>query len=124
MKPYVTYSILFVALLHLCFLVLEMFMWNQPIGWRVFNNTPEFAKESTVLAANMGLYNGFLAAGLVWGVLGKRTNVTLFCLICVIVAGIFGAITVKPTIFVVQSLPAIVALSLAFLMKPKPVVKH
>lgn len=99
-------------------------MWNQPIGWRVFNNTPEFAKESTVLAANMGLYNGFLAAGLVWGVLGKRTNVTLFCLICVIVAGIFGAITVKPTIFVVQSLPAIVALSLAFLMKPKPVVKH
>jgi putative membrane protein len=101
-----------VALLHLGFLVLEMFLWTTPFGLRTFNMTPEVAASSKVLAANQGLYNGFLAAGLVWGLLAREngTAIKVFFLACVLVAGIFGAATAKPTILLVQALPAALAL--------------
>jgi len=103
-----------VALLHAYFLVLEMFLWDKPFGRRVFGTTPEFAAASRVLAANQGLYNGFLAAGLGWGLaLGAAgTEVKLFFLACVIVAGVFGSVTASRYILFVQALPAIVALAL------------
>lgn len=106
-----------VALLHFYFLVLEMFLWTRPMGLKVFRNTPEFAEASKLLAANQGLYNGFLVAGLLWGLqLGTSTGqpVLVFFLGCVIVAGIFGAITVSKRIFFVQALPAILALGALF----------
>lgn len=104
-----------VALNHLGFLVLEMFFWNHPVGWRIFAMSPETAASSAVLAANQGLYNGFLAAGLVWGLVGGRRDVKLFFLGCVIVAGVFGALTAKPTILFTQALPGAVALLLVLL---------
>ena len=99
-----------VAALHLYFLVLEMFLWTKPTGRKVFGNTPEFAEASKVLAANQGLYNGFLVAGLAWGIGSDRTDVTVFFLGCVVVAGLYGAATVSRRILVVQALPALVAL--------------
>ncbi|HUK05447.1 MAG TPA: DUF1304 domain-containing protein [Burkholderiales bacterium] len=104
----------FVALLHACFLVLEMLLWDTPFGRRVFRTTPEFAAASKKLAANQGLYNGFLAAGLVWGLsLGVAgLEVKFFFLACVIVAGVFGAVTVNRYILFIQALPGIVALAL------------
>lgn len=106
-----------VALLHLYFLVLEMFLWDKPTGLRVFGNTPEKAALTKVLAANQGLYNGFLVAGLVWGLcLGAAgTPVKLFFLGCVVVAGVFGAITVSRRILYVQALPAALGLVLLYL---------
>ena len=103
-----------VALLHAYFLVLEMFLWTKPYGRRVFNLTPEKAEATKTLAANQGLYNGFLAAGLGWGVmLGAEGHaVRLFFLGCIIVAGVFGAVTVGRKILFVQALPAAVALAL------------
>ena len=105
-----------VALLHLYFLVLEMFLWDKPTGRRVFNLTPEFATESKALAANQGLYNGFLAAGLVWGLWLGHTHdgfhIKIFFLTCVIIAGCFGAYTVSRRILFVQALPALIALVL------------
>jgi putative membrane protein len=103
-----------VALLHLWFLVLEMFLWDKPIGLRTFRQTPESAATSKVLAANQGLYNGFLAAGLAWGLcLGEAGfAVTLFFLGCVVVAGIFGAATVGRKILFVQALPAAIGMAL------------
>ena len=101
-----------VAALHLFFLVLEMFLWNTPTGRRVFGLDPEFATASSALAANQGLYNGFLAAGLVWGLLDDRDDVKLFFLGCVIVAGAYGAVTVNRRILLVQALPALVAFAL------------
>ncbi len=102
-----------VALLHVWFLVLEMFLWDTPFGRRVFKLTPEFAAASRTLAANQGLYNGFLAAGLIWGLaLGPAgIQVKCFFLACVIVAGVFGAATASRMILFVQALPGIVALS-------------
>ena len=97
-----------VALLHLGFLVLEMFLWTKPAGRQVFRTDAAFAEESKVLAANQGLYNGFLAAGLVWGLVDDRDDVKLFFLACVIVAGAYGAVTVSRRILVVQALPALV----------------
>ena len=102
----------FVALCHLGFLVLEMFFWNHPVGQKIFAMTPEVAASSAVLAANQGLYNGFLAAGLSWGLWAGRRDIKLFFLGCVIVAGIFGAVTAKPTILFTQALPAAIALVL------------
>jgi putative membrane protein len=104
----------FVALLHAYFLVLEMVLWDKPFGRRVFRTTPEFAAASKQLAANQGLYNGFLAAGLVWGLsLGAAgLDVKVFFLACVIVAGVFGAVTVNRYILFIQALPGIVALAL------------
>ncbi|MBB5189445.1 putative membrane protein [Silvimonas terrae] len=101
-----------VALLHLYFLVLEMFFWTKPLGRKVFRLTPEFAQASKTLAANQGLYNGFLAAGLIWGLtLGAAgLGIKVFFLLCVIVAGVYGAITVGKKILYVQALPAALAL--------------
>lgn len=107
-------AIALVALLHFYFLVLEMFLWDKPRGLRTFGITPEFAAASKSLAANQGLYNGFLAAGLVWGlVLGAAGNpVKIFFLACVIVAGLFGACTASRKILWVQALPGAIALGL------------
>jgi putative membrane protein len=99
-----------VAALHFYFLVLEMFLWTGPTGRRVFGLEPEFAEQSKVLAANQGLYNGFLATGLLWGGATGRTDVTVFFLACVVVAGLYGAATVNRRILVVQALPALLAL--------------
>ena len=107
-------AVALVALLHLWFLVLEMFFWTKPLGLRIFHLTPEFAATSKALAANQGLYNGFLAAGLVWGlVLGDAGNpIKIFFLVCVIVAGVFGGFTASRRILWVQALPGAVALAL------------
>lgn len=106
-----------VALLHLWFLVLEMFLWTKPLGRRVFKLTEEKAQATKALAANQGLYNGFLAAGLAWGLwLGAEGEaIRLFFLGCVIVAGIFGAATVGRKILFVQALPAAVALTMMWM---------
>jgi putative membrane protein len=106
-----------VALLHVYFLVLEMFLWDKPFGRKTFGLTQEFATASKVLAANQGLYNGFLAAGLAWGLaLGPDGGaVKVFFLVCVLVAGIFGAATVSRKILFVQALPAAVALAALYL---------
>jgi putative membrane protein len=95
---------------HLGFLTLEMFFWDHPLGRKVFSMTPEVSSSSAVLAMNQGLYNGFLAAGLVWGIIGSRKDIKVFFLACAIIAGIFGAITAKPTILFAQALPALLAL--------------
>ena len=115
MSPAANLVTTFVALCHLGFLVLEMFFWNHPLGWKIFAMTPETAASSAVLAANQGLYNGFLAAGLAWGLIAGRRDIKLFFLGCVIVAGIFGAVTAKPTILYTQALPGVVALLLVLL---------
>ena len=106
-----------VALLHVWFLVLEMFLWDKPAGLKAFGQTLEAAQGTKVLAANQGLYNGFLAAGLFWGLaLGAAgTSVKVFFLGCVIVAGIFGALTASRKILFVQAVPAAIALVLVLL---------
>ena len=98
-----------VALLHFGFLYLEMFLWDKPRGMKSFRMTEEFAKQSKTLAMNQGLYNGFLAAGLIWGIFAGDA-VKIFFLSCVIIAGIFGAFTVSKRIFYMQAVPAILAL--------------
>ncbi|MGO1071828.1 DUF1304 domain-containing protein [Lysobacter sp. CA199] len=105
-----------VALLHLYFLVLEMFLWTKPLGMKVFRNTPEKAEITRVLAANQGLYNGFLVAGLVWGLVCARVDVTMFFLVCVVVAGAYGAATVSRRIFYVQAVPALAAIAALVLL--------
>jgi putative membrane protein len=107
-------AVALVALLHLYFLVLEMFLWEKPFGLRTFGLTPELAKASKALAANQGLYNGFLAAGLFWGLgLGQLGNpIKIFFLGCVVVAGVFGAVTANRKILWVQALPGAIALAL------------
>jgi putative membrane protein len=106
-----------VALLHVYFLVLEMFFWDKPRGLRTFGLTPEFAAASKSLAANQGLYNGFLAAGLIWGLaLGANGDpIKIFFLGCIIVAGVFGAFTANLKILWVQALPGGIALALVML---------
>jgi putative membrane protein len=108
-----------VALLHLYFLALEMFLWTTPTGRRVFGTTPEFAEASKALAGNQGLYNGFLAAGLLWGLGlgGTGRAVVTFFLVCVVIAGVYGAITVSRKILYVQALPATLALVLTYLAR-------
>jgi putative membrane protein len=110
-------AVVVVALLHLYFLVLEMFLWNKPTGRRVFGLTPEFAAQSASLAANQGLYNGFLAAGLLWGLCQGAVSVQVFFLVCVVIAGIFGAFTASRKILYVQALPGAVALALVLLAR-------
>ena len=106
-----------VAFLHLYFLVLEMFLWTKPAGRKAFGLSAEQAESTKVMAANQGLYNGFLAAGLLWGIyLGAAgTSVKLFFLACVLVAGVFGAATVSRKIFFVQGLPAAIGIALVML---------
>lgn len=103
-----------VAFLHFYFLVLEMFLWNKPTGLRVFGHSKEDAERTRVLAANQGLYNGFLAAGLVWGLLlgAAGFRLKIFFLSCVLVAGIFGAATASRKILIFQALPAAIGLAL------------
>lgn len=113
-------AVVVVAVLHLLFLVLEMFLWNTPRGRRIFGLSRELAESSAKLAANQGLYNGFLAAGLLWGAFGSfhgddAIRVQLFFLACVIVAGIFGGLTTKRSILWIQALPGIVAAVLVWL---------
>jgi putative membrane protein len=98
-----------VALSHVGFLVLEMFFWDHPVGRRIFAMSPEVSASSAALAKNQGLYNGFLAAGLLWGLFAARRDVTLFFLGCVVVAGIFGGLTAKTSILFTQALPALIA---------------
>ena len=100
-----------VALLHIGFLTIEMFLWDKPTGRNVFHTTAEFATQSKTLAANQGLYNGFLAAGLIWGLFADNA-VKIFFLSCVIIAGIFGTFTVSKRIFYIQALPALIGLVL------------
>jgi putative membrane protein len=102
--------VVLVALLHLYFLVLEMFLWTKPLGLKVFRQTPEKAEASRVLAANQGLYNGFLAAGLLYGLATGSREFVLFFLACVVVAGAYGAWSVNKRIFFVQALPALLAI--------------
>jgi putative membrane protein len=108
-----------VAALHVFFLVLEMFLWDKPLGLKVFRNTIEKATDSKVLAANQGLYNGFLAAGLVWGLFHANPafafQIKIFFLLCVILAGAYGAATVSRRILYVQAAPAALALILLWL---------
>jgi putative membrane protein len=107
-----------IALAHLWFLVLEMFLWRTPFGRKTFGTTPEFAQASAALAANQGLYNGFLAAGLIWGLFqgltGGRAPLTFF-LACIVIAGVYGGFTAKRSILFIQALPAAVALILLWL---------
>jgi putative membrane protein len=114
MKPVTDIVIALVFLLHVSFLVLEMFLWTKPIGLRAFGQSMETAEASKVLAANQGLYNGFLAAGLLWGlVLGQGGfGVKAFFLGCILVAGIFGGATASRKILFLQALPAAIALGL------------
>ena len=119
MRPAATGFIVLVAALHVYFLVLEMFLWRTPFGRRTFGTTVEVAASSAVLAANQGLYNGFLAAGLLWalawyGVVGGRAILTFF-LVCVVVAGIFGGVTVSKRILMVQAAPALIAAAFLWL---------
>ena len=108
-----------VAALHIYFLVLEMFLWTRPLGLKTFRNTTEKAANSAVLAANQGLYNGFLAAGLIWGLVQATPAFALqiktFFLLCVIVAGVYGAATASRRILYVQAAPAAIALILLWL---------
>src|SRR5258707_221304 len=100
-----------VALSHLGFMVLEMFYWNHPIGRQIFETTQDFAAASTVLAANQGLYNGFLGAGLIWGLVSGRRDVRVFFLCCAIAAGVYGGLTTgMMSILYVQGAPALAAL--------------
>ncbi len=99
-----------VALSHIGFLVLEMFFWDHPVGRRIFGMTPEVSASSAALAANQGLYNGFLAAGLLWALWADRRELKIFFLGCVGVAGVFGGLTAKASILLTQALPAGLAL--------------
>jgi putative membrane protein len=108
-----------VAALHLYFLVLEMFLWTRPLGLKTFRNSPEKAAMTAVLAANQGLYNGFLAAGLIWGLLQGTPafafQIKVFFLLCVAVAGLYGAATVSRRILYIQTVPAALGLILLWL---------
>ncbi len=103
-----------IAILHVGFLALEMFFWNHPVGRKIFGMTKEVSESSATLAANQGLYNGFLAAGLIWGLVSGEFSAKLFFLVCVLVAGIFGGFTAKRSILYIQALPALIGLVLLY----------
>jgi putative membrane protein len=109
--------IVVVAVLHLGFLALEMLFWDHPFGRKLFRMTPEYSRASASLAANQGLYNGFLAAGLIWGLAGGGFAVRVFFLVCVVIAGVYGGLTARRTILYVQALPGLLALALAYLSR-------
>ena len=106
-----------VAILHIGFLILEMFLWTKPFGLKTFNMTKEVAESSATLAANQGLYNGFLAAGLFWGLLAGEVSIKIFFLACVLIAGIYGGLTAKRSILYMQALPALIGLILVLLSR-------
>jgi putative membrane protein len=111
--------VIFVAVFHVLVMMLEMFFWDTPTGHRIFGLTSETAKITRTLAMNQGLYNGFLAAGLFWGAFSKRFDVKVFFLVCVIVAGVFGAATAKPSLLFTQGLPALLALVAVWMAQKK-----
>lgn len=111
--------VILVALLHVGFLVLEMFLWTGPIGQRVFAMTPEFAEQSAVLAANQGFYNGLVAAGLLWGALRNNREFMIFFTLCVVAAGVYGGLTAKMSILYMQAAPGAVALLAVLAARPK-----
>jgi len=111
-----TIAISIVIVLHVLFLVLEMFLWNTTAGRKTFGLSEDFAKQSAALAANQGLYNGFLAAGLLWGLFGTGGNdALLFFLGCIIIAGLYGTLTASRKILFLQALPAVIAMALLLL---------
>jgi len=107
----------FIALQHICFLVLEMFLWDKPAGLKVFGNNKESARYSKVLAANLGLYNGFLAAGLIWGLAQGSSgfSIKIFFLVCIAAAGFFGGMTANRKILYIQAFPSMTGLALLLL---------
>ncbi len=105
-----------VSLIHIYILVLEMFFWDKPLGLKAFGLSKEFAAASKVLAANQGLYNGFLAAGLLWGLIIGDIRIQIFFLVCVMIAGVYGAITANKKILWVQTMPALLAFLLVVLV--------
>jgi len=117
MRLFADIAVFSVAILHIAFMALEMFLWNKPTGHKILRLKPEFASKTRTLAANQGLYNGFLAAGLVWSLMAEQLafNLQLFFLSCVILAGVFGGITTSRLIIWVQALPGAFALLLVFL---------
>ena len=121
MRVLANLMVLLVAAEHAAFLALEMFFWQKPLGLKVFHTTPEFAAASAALAANQGLYNGFLAAGLLWALVDGTRGFALkvFFLGCVIVAGVYGGVSAIPSILYVQGAPAALALLLVLLSARK-----
>ncbi len=113
MNLLLTILIVFVVIEHFYFLVLEMFFWTKPKGLKTFGLKKEYAEQSKVLAANQGLYNGFLAAGLIWSIISQNTEIAIFFLCCVVIAGIYGAYSTKKIkLFYLQAVPALIALGL------------
>jgi putative membrane protein len=110
MRVIAAVAVILVAALHFGFLTLEMFFWDHPLGQKIFAMTPQQSAFSATLAANQGLYNGFLGAGLLWGLASRQADFMVFFLLCVIAAGIFGGATAKPTIYLIQALPGVIAL--------------
>ena len=109
-----------IGLLHVYILVLEMFLWDKPKGLKAFGNTQAAATATKVLAANQGLYNGFLAAGLFWGLLtggSEGFNIKLFFLVCIAIAGVYGGMTASKKIIYIQTVPAIISIVLLFLSR-------
>ncbi len=116
MEILTTAAIGVVILLQIQFMILEMFLWNTPLGWKIFGLKQDFARQSATLAANQGLYNGFLAAGLLWGLVSTGGfDALIFFLGCIIIAGIYGAITANRSILFIQALPAATAMTLLIL---------
>lgn len=111
-------AVAIVAALHLGFMTLEMAFWDHEVGRRIFDMTPEQSALTKTLAANQGLYNGFLAAGLLWGLVAGKRDVQMFFLACVIAAGLFGGATAKPSIYFTQAAPAAIALLLVLVARP------
>ncbi|MBC7900827.1 MAG: DUF1304 domain-containing protein [Saprospiraceae bacterium] len=118
MKLFANILVTAVALLHVGILVLEMFYWDHPVGREIFAMTPEVSASSATLAANQGLYNGFLAAGLFWGLFANRKDIKIFFLLCIVTAGIFGGLTAKTSILLTQALPALIALIFVIATRP------
>ena len=120
MATLISILVLFIALEHLGFLYLEMFLWSKPTGIKIFRHTKEDAEKSKVLAANQGLYNGFICAGLIWGLIHPNTEfgsqIIFFFLTCATTAGIYGGITANKTILYIQALPAIITIALVLTM--------
>lgn len=114
----------FVALSHVGIMILEMFYWDHPVGRQIFNMTPEVSASTAILATNQGLYNGFLAAGLLWGLFARRRDVKIFFLACVIAAGVYGGLTAKMSILYTQGAPALLALLAVLAARPQRVRPH
>lgn len=120
MKTLALFFIALVAFEHIYFMILEIFFWEKPKGLKTFGLTKNDAKSTKTLAKNQGLYNGFLAAGLLWGIIEQNNSfqIALFFLFCVTIAGIFGALTTKKIkLFYIQSVPAIIAISLILILQ-------